>query len=136
MKRITFLKTEGRICTLSKSVVKGLLIFSLIVLNIGFNVLSNISFKKSSLHYDFWGFLKWQIPANFSGLFAVIALTFLMRYVPLRVAIAIQFGLAFVFIQVISASLVFKEKITIYQWFGVVIVFLGILLISFGKQNT
>ncbi len=121
---------------MSKSVVRGFLIFSLIVLNIGFNVLSNISFKKSSLHYDFWGFLKWQIPANFSGLFAVIALTFLMRYVPLRVAIAIQFGLAFVCIQVISASLVFKEKITIYQWFGVVIVFLGILLISFGKQNT
>lgn len=105
----------------------------LVVANIAFNVVSNVGFKKSSLCYQWQGFLSWQIVGNLAGFLSVIAFTFLLRYISMNLALAVQFGIGFVFVQVIGAQLIFKEAITIAQWLGVSVIFLGILLIALGR---
>jgi len=105
----------------------------LAIANVAFNVVSNVGFKKSSLSHQWQGFLGWQIVGNLAGFLSVIAFTFLLRYISMNLALAVQFGIGFVFVQVIGAQLIFKETITIAQWLGVSVIFLGILLVALGR---
>ena len=115
--------------------MRSLITWLLAIANVGLNLVSNIGFKKSSLYHHWQGFFGWQIVGNLSGFLAVIAFTFLLRYISMNLALAVQFGIGFVFVQVIGAQLVFREAITAAQWLGVCIVFLGILLIAFGRTG-
>ena len=114
--------------------MRAFITWMLAIANVAFNVVSNVGFKKSSLCHHWQGFLGWQIVGNLTGFLAVIAFTLLLRYISLNLALAVQFGVGFVFIQVLGAQLIFKEAITITQWVGVSVIFLGILLIAFGRH--
>ena len=105
----------------------------LILANLAFSVLSNIGFKWSALSGGWQGFLWWQVVGNIAGLLSVLAFTFLLRFIPLYLAFAFTAGLGFISVQVVGASLVFRETISSFQWLGMLLIAGGIIIVSLGK---
>jgi len=108
-------------------------IAGLILLNLTFNVIANVSFKWSALSDRLREFLAWQVVGNVSGFLAVLTLTFAMRFIPLSLALAFSWGLGFIAIQVIGAHFIFHEAVTAVQWLGVALIAGGLVLISLGR---
>jgi multidrug transporter EmrE-like cation transporter len=106
------------------------LVFSLIIVNLAFNVLSNAAFRVSALSSSWRGLWTWQVVGNLAGLVTVITLTWLLRHMPLSVAFPLTTGLTVLGVQLVSASWIFKEPISERQWLGALAIILGIWLIQ------
>jgi multidrug transporter EmrE-like cation transporter len=106
------------------------MILALVGVNLVFNIVANASFKLSVSRSNWRSFLAWQVVGNLAGLVTVLALTGLLRYVPLRVAYPVTTGLAVIGVQVVAARLFFREPISSSQWLGTLLIAAGILLIS------
>jgi undecaprenyl phosphate-alpha-L-ara4N flippase subunit ArnE len=108
----------------------SVLVFWLIVVNLGFNVLSNAAFRVSALSPNWRGLLTWQVVGNLAGLVTVITLTWMLKYLPLSIAFPLTTGLTVLGVQMVAASWIFKESISERQWFGTLAIVLGIWLIQ------
>lgn len=105
-------------------------VVALIGANLLFNIIANTSFKISAHSPDWRRFLLWQVIGNLSGFITVLALTGLLRYIPLSVAFPVTTGLAVIGVQVLAAVWLLGENVSPTQWLGTVLVVLGILLIG------
>ncbi len=106
------------------------LVFWLIVVNLGFNVLSNASFRVSAASATWRGILTWQVVGNLAGLVTVITLTWILKYMPLSIAFPLTTGLTVLGVQMVAASWIFNETISQQQWLGTIAIVLGIWLIQ------
>ena len=106
------------------------LVFWLIVVNLGFNVLSNASFRVSAMSATWRGILTWQVVGNLAGLVTVITLTWILKYMPLSIAFPLTTGLTVLGVQMVAASWIFNEPISQQQWLGTMAIVLGIWLIQ------
>ena len=107
----------------------AILIF-LLSANLVFNIIAGASFKLSAVSPTWRGFLIWQVVGNLAGFITVLALTGMLRYIPLSVAYPITTGLAVLGVQVAAARLWFHESISPAQWLGALLVVIGILLVG------
>jgi multidrug transporter EmrE-like cation transporter len=98
--------------------------------NLLFNIVANASFKVSAFSPNWRGFLTWQVVGNLAGFITVLTLTGLLRYIPLHVAYTVTTGLAVLGVEIVAASVLFRETITPGQWLGAVLVVIGIVLIG------
>lgn len=108
---------------------------ALVVANVAMVVISNVSFKFSALSAHWRGFLAWQVVGNLAGFASVLSLTFLLKQIPLNAAYALSAGLGFVLVEVVGARFIFHEAVSATQWFGVMLVTGGILLIFQGRPH-
>jgi undecaprenyl phosphate-alpha-L-ara4N flippase subunit ArnE len=92
--------------------------------------LANVGFKLSAASGAARGFWLWQAFGNLTGFGGVLALTFLMRLVPVHVAYPVTQGLSVIAVQLLSARLLFGESIAPQQWLGTALVVAGIMLIG------
>ena len=113
--------------------MRNLSILGLTIVNLVFQVISNIGFKLSADCSGWQGFLWWQVVANVTGFLSVIAFTFLLRLISLHVAFALTAGFGFALVQVLGARFVFHEAITSWQWFGMALITGGIFIVSLGR---
>jgi multidrug transporter EmrE-like cation transporter len=113
--------------------LRALSILGLTVLNLIFQVISNIGFKLSADSTGWQSFLWWQVVANVTGFLSVIAFTFLLRIISLHLAFALTAGFGFALVQVLGARFIFHEAITSWQWFGVALITVGIFIVSLGR---
>ena len=95
-----------------------------------FNIVANASFKAAAQSPNWRGFLTWQVAGNLAGFLTVLALTGLLRFVPLAVAFPVTTGLAVIGVQVAAAALIFHEPISTAQWAGTGVIVLGIFLVG------
>jgi len=95
-----------------------------------FNVAANASFKAAALSPNWRGFLSWQVAGNLAGFVTVLALTGLLKFIPLAVAFPVTTGLAVIGVQVAAAALIFHESISATQWLGTAVIVAGILLVG------
>ena len=102
----------------------------LILANLIFNVVANVSFKISAAGPTWREFLFWQVIGNLAGLITVITLTWLLRYLPLHIAFPVTTGLAVIGISLAASHWIFKEEITSSQYLGTLLVALGIVFLS------
>ena len=107
-----------------------LLIFSLVLGNLLFNIVANASFKYSAFSPTWRGFLSWQVGGNLAGFITVLTLTWLLRFIPLHVAFPVTTGLAVIGVQIFAARWLFGESISLPQWLGTLLVVIGILMVS------
>jgi len=121
---------RNRLPTVSLSQGNILLILGLFLANMVFNILGNASFKLSALASNWKGLIGWQIVGNLAGFVTVLALTGLLRYLPLHVAQPICQGLAIIGVQIVASWLFFHETITPTQWIGMLLIVAGIVLIQ------
>lgn len=113
--------------------MKTLGISSLLLVNVAFNVIANVGFKRSAIGAWPREFLIWQVVGNVSGFVAVLTLTFIMRYISLSQALAFSWGLGFIAVEVFGARILLRDMITPMQWAGIVLIGGGLVLISLGK---
>jgi multidrug transporter EmrE-like cation transporter len=106
------------------------LVLTLVGANLLFNIIANACFKVSAFALSRREFLAWQVIGNLSGLITVVTLTALLRFIPLHTAFVVTTGLAVIGVQVVAASLVFREPITSAQWLGTALVVMGIALVG------
>lgn len=95
------------------------------------NIIAGAAFRYSALAGDARGFLFWQVVGNLAGFLTVIALTVLLRFVPLSVAYPVTTGLAVIGVQVVAAAALFREPIVARTWLGTALIVLGIVLVSY-----
>jgi len=105
-------------------------IVALFALNFLFTIMANASFRLSAMSPSWRAFLAWQVVGNLAGFVTVLTLTGLLRYIPLHVAYPVATGLGIIGVQVVAASVVFHEPISVSQWMGSALVITGILLIG------
>lgn len=108
----------------------ALLSLALFAIHFAFSVLSNVSFKLSAGASAWRSFLAWQIVGNLAGFVTVLALTGLLRFLPMHIAYPVTNGLAMIGVQVMAAKWFFHERIAPAQWAGTFLVVAGIVLIS------
>ena len=106
------------------------LVFTLIVINLAFNILSNAAFRVSAWSSSWRGLWTWQVVGNLAGLVTVITLTWLLKHMPLSIAFPLTTGLTVIGVQLIAASWIFQEPISQRQWLGTLAIVLGIWLIQ------
>ena len=115
--------------------MKTLAIAGLILTNIFFTVVSNLGFKWSAASSKPRDFLRWQVVGNVAGFLSVLALTGILRFIPLHLASAFTVGLGFVAIQFFGAHLVCGEAITASQWLGITLIAVGVVVVSLGGKG-
>ena len=103
--------------------------FWLVMLNMAFNIVANVSFRVSAMSATWRGILSWQVVGNIAGLITVITLTMLLRHMPLSIAFPLTTGLAVLGVQLVGAFWLFHEPISREQWLGTVVIVIGIWLI-------
>jgi multidrug transporter EmrE-like cation transporter len=106
------------------------LITAAILTHLGFNVLAGIAFRYAALSTTWLTFLLWQIIGNLAGFVTVLALTVLLRFVPLSLAYPITTGLSVIGVHVIAARLVLHETLPSQVWIGTALIVTGILLVG------
>jgi multidrug transporter EmrE-like cation transporter len=113
--------------------VRAFSIVGLTLANLVFTVVSNIGFKLSADSAGWQVFLWWQVVGNLAGFLSVIAFKLLLRMISLHVAWAITAGFGFALVEVVAARFFFEEAITGWQWLGVALITIGILVVSLGR---
>lgn len=108
----------------STAVMTGLL-----VVNFAFNVLANAAFRVSAFSPTWRGILTWQIIGNLAGFLTVLTLTGLLRYLPLGVAFPLTTGLSILGVQILAAHFYFNETLSFSQWFGALLIVIGIFFV-------
>lgn len=111
----------------------GPITFGLAILNQIMNAGATTGFAISGRSGDFKGFLLWQIVGSVFGLGTQLTFAGLVRFSSVQLASAIGIGLAFVSAEVFSAYVIFREAFSRMQWVGVAFVFIGLILIAWGK---
>jgi multidrug transporter EmrE-like cation transporter len=111
------------------SSINAFYVAGLLIANIILNILANIGFKFSAESTTLRGFLIWQVFGNLAGLGTVIALTLLLRFLPLHIAFPVTTGLSLLGVQVLAAALYFNETITPIQWLGTLLIIFGVVFI-------
>jgi multidrug transporter EmrE-like cation transporter len=111
----------------AKAVIISLI---LILANLLFNILANVSFKYSAGGPTWREFLFWQVVGNLAGLITVITLTWLLRFIPLHIAFPVTTGLTVIGVSLVASHWIFKEEVTNGQFLGTLLVVLGIVLLS------
>lgn len=106
------------------------LVFWLIVVNLGFNVLSNAAFRVSAMSDSMRGLITWQVVGNLAGFITVITLTWMLKYLPLSIAFPLTTGLTVLGVQMVAASWIFREPVSERQWLGTLAIVVGIWLIQ------
>ncbi len=106
------------------------IIGGLLLINFIFNIVGNAGFKLSAQAPNWKGLLGWQVVGNIAGLITVLALTGILKYLPLHVAQPMTQGLAIIGVQIIAARLFFHESITLVHWIGIFLIIGGIILIQ------
>lgn len=96
--------------------------------------IGQVSFKQSTLVEGFWRFAVWQLIGNLVSFTGVLAYTWFVKLTSLNLAYAVYGGLGFVAVQVAGAWLLFKERISPWQWVGTALICAGILLIALTRQ--
>ena len=114
--------------------MKELRLAALFLGHLAFTTLASVGFKLSSASSGWRSFLLWQIVGNLAGFVGVLALTGLLRFIPLHVAYPVTQGLAVVGVQVVAARLLFRETVQPLQWMGTALVIAGIVLISSARR--
>lgn len=112
------------------SAKQGFLVGALFIANLVFGTVSNSSFKLSAMSTSWKHFILWQVVGNLAGFLGVLALTGVMRFIPLHVAHPIAMGLTVISVQVVAAGAIFREAISPMQWVGTGLIVVGILLIG------
>ena len=107
----------------------SLIILGLLILNLVFNILSNAAFKVSALSPNWRGILTWQVIGNLAGFITVLTLTAMLRYMPLSIAFPLTTGLTIVGVQVVAAHFYFHEPISYTQWWGTLLITLGVFFV-------
>jgi len=115
--------------------MKTLATAGLILAYLFFTVISNLGFKWSAASSGAREFIKWQVMGNVAGFMSVLALTGILRFIPLHLATAFTIGLGFVAIQFFGAHLVCGETITSSQWLGIALIALGVAVVSLGGKG-
>ena len=103
---------------------------ALVVIHVLFNVFANIALRWSSRGATWTDVVVWQIAGNLAGFVTVVALTGLLRYLPLGVAYPLTTGLSVAAVQVLAARWFFGEAIAPTQWAGALLILLGVLLVQ------
>ena len=106
------------------------LVFWLIVVNLGFNVLSNAAFRVSAMSETMRGLITWQVVGNLAGFVTVITLTWMLKYMPLSIAFPLTTGLTVLGVQMVAASWIFREPVSERQWLGTLAIVVGVWLIQ------
>jgi len=112
----------------------GMYTVGLAVLNQIMNIGATTGFAFSGRSENAKGFLLWQIVGSAFGLGTQLTFAGLVRFSSVQWASAIGIGLAFVSAEVFSAYAIFRETFSRAQWFGVALVFVGLILIAGGKS--
>ncbi len=107
-----------------------LIIGGLLLINFIFNIVGNAGFKLSAQAPSWKGLLAWQVVGNLAGLITVLALTGMLKYLPLHVAQPMTQGLAIIGVQIVAAKLFFRESISPAQWIGMLLIIAGIIVIQ------
>jgi len=105
------------------------IITALIALNVVFNIVANVAFRVSARSASWSDVLTWQVLGNLAGLITVIALTGMLRYVPLSIAVPVTTGMSMLGVQLVAAKWLFHEPINAVQWTGAVLIGVGVFLV-------
>ncbi|MCM8745584.1 hypothetical protein NET03_03475 [Thermomicrobium sp. CFH 73360] len=101
-----------------------------IATHLGFNIVAAAAFRLAALSSSWITFLVWQVVGNLAGFVTVLALTVLLRYLPLSIAYPITTGLSVIGVQVIAASVLLHESLPLRVWLGTALIVSGILLVG------
>src|SRR5512143_176746 len=104
--------------------------FSFVAINLIFNIVANAAFKVSAASNTTRDFIIWQVVGNLAGFITVLTLTGLLRDIPLHIAFTVTTGLAVLGVQIVASGWLFHEPITSPQWFGALLVIVGIGFLS------
>ena len=107
----------------------SIIMLGLLILNLAFNILANAAFKISAFSPNWRGILTWQVIGNLAGFITVLTLTGLLCFMPLSVAFPLTTGLTIVGVQVVAAHFYFHEPISYMQWWGTLLITLGVLFV-------
>jgi drug/metabolite transporter (DMT)-like permease len=105
----------------------------LTALNQLMNIGATSAFAVSGKSETSRGFLAWQLIGSIFGLGTQLTFAGLVRASSVQLASAIGIGLAFVSAEVFSAYGLFHEPFTRLQWLGVLVVFVGLMFIIYGR---
>jgi drug/metabolite transporter (DMT)-like permease len=111
-----------------------LIALGLVALNQVMNVGATTGFAISGRSETARNFFLWQIIGSAFGLGTQLTFAGLVRFSSVQLASAIGIGLAFLSAEVISAYAIFREPFTRTQWLGVGVVFLGLMLLIWGRS--
>ncbi len=121
----------------SPSVVGGargaIITLGLAALNQLMNIGATTGFAFSGRSTTARNFLVWQIIGSVFGLGTQLTFAGLVRFTSVQLASAVGIGLAFLSAEVVSAYGIFREPFSLIQWVGVGVVFLGLMLLIWGR---
>jgi multidrug transporter EmrE-like cation transporter len=103
---------------------------ALVAIHVLFNLLANVAFRLSARGATWTDVVVWQIAGNVAGFTTVVALTVLLRYLPLGVAFPVTTGCSVIAVQVVAARWLFAEPIGAMQWSGALLIALGVFLVQ------
>ena len=121
---------EDRLGDLALPASMPAIITALIVVNVIFSILANAAFHVSARSTSWSGVLTWQLFGNLAGLITVLALTGLLRYLPLSIAFPVTTGMSILGVQVVAARWLFNEPIDAVQWAGALLIGVGVFLVQ------
>jgi multidrug transporter EmrE-like cation transporter len=121
---------EDRLGDLALPASTPAIITALIVVNVIFSILANAAFHVSARSTSWSDVLTWQLFGNLAGLITVLALTGLLRYLPLSIAFPVTTGMSILGVQVVAARWLFNEPIDAVQWAGALLIGVGVFLVQ------
>ena len=107
-----------------------MIIAALVALHMACSIVANVAFRVSALSATWSDVFEWQVLGNLAGLVTVIALTCMLRYVPLGVAFPLTTGMSLIGVQLVAARGLFHEPITTIQWVGSLLIGVGLVLVQ------
>lgn len=94
-----------------------------------------IGFKQASNAQNLKWAIVWFLGGGAVGTIAMILYVVLLRYIPVYMAYAINYGLGLVLVQLVISKFIFKEPVTVLQWIGGAVVVIGIAMLSLGAAK-
>lgn len=107
-----------------------LIVTALIAVHVVFNLFANVAFRWSARGATWTDVVTWQLAGNLAGFVTVLALTGLLRFLPLSVAFPLTTGISVIAVQVVAAHWFFGESIAAGQWVGTLLIVLGVFLVQ------
>jgi len=106
-----------------------------VVANLVATVAANAALKLSAEAGAVVPFLLFQVAGNLLGLAGVLAYTGLLRTTPLHVSFPLTRGLQVIGVQVVAASVLFREPATPLRLAGTALVAAGIVLVGLAAPR-
>jgi drug/metabolite transporter (DMT)-like permease len=122
-------KVAGAASTEREVAMLGVMILVNQVMNVG----ATTFFALSGDAHSVKRFIVYQIIGGLFGLGINLSYAGLVHYSSVPAAAAVGIGLAFVVVQIVSSYLFLHAGFTPWQWFGVGLVFAGVLLIALAR---